>query len=352
MIGRRAVALVAVFGFGVLGCSGLVGGSAAAMPRAPRLVRDSRGLVLHLKWRLVARGPTDAVAANERYVAIVRGASAEITLVDEQTSTRRTLSPPECAALDNEGPPMFGGSWLMVSCGPDAYQLYDLASGQWLGFTPSPQCGYSPPLKGMCGPVGVGSVWVKLATSFGCEAHCGIYYYLQNILTGELIPDPITPGGTTLDDLNSASGSVPLCPPLRYPQSFSDVGPGPGTLQFSGPFALASGISVHHLERCGSHLNLAVPDALLSSRAVVLLGLRRDHCKKRPFGLGCTIHYHVRGVYLRGLRKFTAALPGHSSPGPLVVGLTRQRIYVEAPYPYGRLWAGTLPTPTTSRHHH
>jgi hypothetical protein len=376
MIGRRVVALVAVFGLSVLVCSGLVGGSAAAAPRAPRQVRSSRALVLHLKWQVVARGSTAGAAANERYVAIVQaaGASVEIRLIDEQTGTRHTLTPRDCAAPDNEGPPLFGGRWLMFSCGPEAYQLYDLASGQWRGFAPSPQCGYSPPLKGTCTAVGVGSGWVKLVTSFGCDAHCRLFFYLQNILTGELIPDPITPGGTTLDDLNSASGSVPLCPPLRYPKTLDKLGWELGKLQFSGPFALAYGvvhppskrpITVYHLERCGSHLTLTLPEAelgvygsppLLSSRAVVSLGLHKDHCMKRPFGLACTSHYYLRGVYLGGLRRFTAALPRttvpqYSLPGQ-VVGLTRRRIYVEAPYPDGPLWAATLPTPARSRHHH
>jgi hypothetical protein len=315
----------------------------------------------------LARGSA-VVATNDRYAVLVGGAggvSHEITLIDEQTGTQQWLAPPDCPAPDNEGPPMFGGPWLMFSCGPDAYQLYDLSSGQWVSFTPSQQCGYRTSSdNGLCIAVGVGSGWVKLVTSFGCQAHCSASFYLQNILTGELISDPITPGGTTFDDLNSPSGSVPLCPPLRYPTN--------GTLGFSGPFALASGtvyspaegaITVYHLERCGSHLNLTVPDAnagangpppWLSSRAVVSLGSRKVHCRKRPFGLACTFHSFVRGLYLRGLRTFTAELPKitvpqYASPGQ-VVGLTRQKIYVEAPGQ--QVWTATLPARSTTRHDH
>ena len=164
------------------------------------------------------------VAANDRYVVVNKdgGPSAQITLIDVQTTRRQALSPPDCPALDNEGPPVLGGPWLMVSCGPDAYQLYNLASGQWVSFSPSPQCGYSPRLgKAGCQPVGVGSRWVKLETTDGtCSEHCLVIYDLQNILTGALQPDPITAGGVLFDDLNSPSGSASLCPPLRYPRSY------------------------------------------------------------------------------------------------------------------------------------
>ena len=158
---------------------------------------------------------------------------------------------------------------------------------------------------------------------------------------------------------------MPLCAPLRYPTSENaDAGDAQelGSLQFTGPFALAFGnfysvrerlVIDYRLERCGSRHVLGIQNAsphyppFISSRAVVSLGLRQV---RSP-----TNHYYVSGVYLHGLRQFTASLPTttvspYSWPGE-VVGLTRRTIYVDAPSPDGTLWAATLPELPTSRRH-
>lgn len=227
--------------------------------------------------------------------------------------------------------------------------MYNLASRRWLRYTPSSQC------DGSCIASGVGSHWVKLGTSHGCEQHCGWYIYLQSISTGKLIPDPVTPGGTTFDDLNAPSGAVSLCFPLRYPQNYYPMGPGP--LQFSGPFALASEnrysqsegvITVYHLKRCGSHLSLTVPEVgtrrvsnppFLTSRAVIFeLAKRGDS------------HPRLAGRYLPSLRPFTAALP--KAPGAYMelVAATQRMLYAQNQY-HNQLWAARLATPETSSHH-
>lgn len=364
MTRRRLVLVIARCSVGILACSAMLAAPAAATPRPAHLG-------LHLRWRLVTRGAL-AVASNDRYVAIVKGfgASARITLIDEQTRTRRTLLPPTCPALDDEGAPMFGGPWLMVSCAPDASELYDTTSAQWVSFVTSPQCGNTPYQgPGLCGVVGVGRRWVKLETTGGCAEHCQTYYYLQNIATGQLKPDPITAGGRVLDDLDAPSGVVALCAPLRYATRYADdiLALVPGTLQFSGRYALASegvpsqngGATTYRLEACGSRHVIDVANAslqfppLMSSRAVVSLGARKYHCHNSPTGLTCATHYYIRGIYLRGLREFAAALPkaaGSQTSGE-IVGVTRLTVYVQAPYPGGSLWAAALPPPPTARGH-
>ena len=141
----------------------------------------------------------------------------------------------------------------MVGC-----DLYDLNSGGWSSFQISSQCSG-------CGVVGIGRYWVKLASP---QEYQGPYpypptFWEQNISTGQLMSDPITPGGTVFDDLNAPSGSSPLCPPLHYPTAQQRYATTTGGLTFlgSGPnqFALTAGIDGIRLRRCHSNLNLVVP---------------------------------------------------------------------------------------------
>jgi len=321
-------------------------------------------LVLHLRWRLVASGST-YVAASDRYVLIVKdsdSASAVARMLDQQTGMQRALSPPDCPSPDYSsyletgarlGGPLFGGPWLMVTCIAKPYELYNLASGQWTSFTPSPQCGYSPRLgQGACVAVGVGSGWVKLFTTDGlCQAHCGVYYHLQNIFTGEFIADPATPAGTILDDLNAPSGSSRMCAPLRYPRSFNgdiqawDL----GLLSLYGKFALASGgvpdkggdITAYRLQHCGTRLNLAIdtnpyypaispgPFAppVASSRAVIWTR---------------TSDGTLAGRLLPSLQPFTIRPP---APGVTPAALTKRTIYVRSASG-NQVWAAALSLPT------
>jgi hypothetical protein len=268
---------------------------------------------------------------------------------------------PNCPTPNNEGGPIFGGPWLMFSCGPDAYVLYDLANDQWVSFTPSSQCGYSPTLgQGACGVIAVGSGWVKLgATDGACIEHCGEARYLQNIQTGDFQPDLVTPGGTSFDDLNAASGSSPLCSPLRYPSSLNP-GTGasqPGSLTFYGHFALAAGdiynpvaglVTAYHLQRCGTRLSLAIDTnpyypgpspgvfapPVASSRAVIWVRTSDGALVGRFFPSLQRFMIRVPAGWISGRsRRPHAVMP---------VALSQHTIYVTT-FPSNQLWAAALP---------
>lgn len=292
-------------------------------------------VTLHLRWRLVATKVAYA-AGSDRYAAIIEygapGTASSIILVDEQQSVRETITPSGCPqALST----MFGGGYLLVVCSYGSYQLFNIASGQWVAVSPSCPSGW------FCQPAGIGRYWLKLAGVPECE-HCTRSDLLQDLSTGAVKQDPAAPGGRIYDDLNTPSGSRPLCSPLRYP---SDTGlpaaSAPG-VTFEGPFALTIGnhytireglTPVYGLRRCGSPMDLQIPPdnpptPLISSGAVVWQN-------------GAT---RLAGRYLPSLRPFTAVgapLPQNPYGRILLAALTRRTIYMLADS--GELWAATLP---------
>jgi hypothetical protein len=299
-------------------------------------------LVLKVKWRLVVGSDLlDAayVMANDRYVTFQRGSSypGRLTLIDELTGRRKQLSGPGCPT---PVPDTFGGPWLLVVCPgtalvPGTYELYNLSNGSWVPFQVSPQCKFT------CEPVAVGRYWWKLLTDEGIYPYGPSDYYLQNISTGQFERDPATPGGTVFDDLNAPSGSVPLCPPLRYPSVYPRGGPYLGSISFYGQFALTAdeppgATSLYQLRRCGSRLNQSLSDSsdpylaapVASSRAVITT---HD---------GITLH----GWFLPNLRRFTirTALRDYVTPA----AITDRTIYI---FTHGQLWAATLPPQHRSR---
>lgn len=69
------------------------------------------------------------------------------------------------------------------------YQLYNPSNGSWTPFQTSPQC------NGGCEPVGVGRYWLKVVSDEGePDGYPVADYYLPNITTGQVDPDPATPG--------------------------------------------------------------------------------------------------------------------------------------------------------------
>ena len=271
------------------------------VPSVMATAKHAGPVVLHLRWQLVTTEP-GYVAADDRYVAIVKDrypAVSELTLIDQQTHTRRDLSAPGCS-----GPlyPSFDSPWLVVTCVYGSYRFYSLAGRRWSSFVVSPQC------QGACEVVGVGRDWAKITSDEGpCYEHCANNYFLQSLATGVFRPDPVTPGGKTFDDLNVPSGSRRLCSPLRYPRSFNGAAQRwePGSLVFDGQFALASGDVLtpdaggavfHRLERCGSQLNDVIPSAtpVLASSSVVI---------------GTPSSGQLAGRFLPTLQRFSARLP-------------------------------------------
>ena len=317
-----------------------------AAPSAFATVRKSSPGLSKVKWRLVVRSGLGGaiggagVVANDRYVAFVHGPPSvfadRLTLIDERTGRRTQLSGPDCA---NPIPMTFGGPWLLVTCPGVAgvaatYQLYNLSNGSWGPFQVSPQC------RGSCSLVAVGRYWVKIVSDEGePDGYPMFDSYLQNIATGQFEADPATPGGTLFDDLSAPSGSVSLCPPLRYPSFLAREGTFLGQLTFYGQFAVTSedvpGSSVAwRLRRCGSNLGLVIgdetePAPVASPRAVVTT---RDE-----------ITFH--GLFLPSLRRFAirTALRG----GVSLLAVTDRTIYVGKFYGPAQLWAAALP----SAHH-
>ena len=319
-----------------------------AAPLASATARKSSPGLSKVKWRLVVRSGLGGaiggagVVANDRYAAFVHGSvylPDQLTLIDEQTGSRRQLSGPDCAS---PVPMTFGGPWLMVTCPGVAglaatYQLYNLSDGSWAPFQISSQC------RGFCGPVAVGRYWVKIVSDEGSPAGYPFSdYYLQNIATGQFERDPATPGGTVFDDLSASSGSVPLCPPLQYPSVFPREGPFLGQLTFYGQFAMTfgqelegspayPGVETSSLRRCGSKLNLVISadghTPVASSRAVVTT---RDD-----------ITFH--GLFLPSLRRFTIRLPLSLQGDPSLLAVTDRTIYIGTFYGPAQLWAATVP---------
>jgi hypothetical protein len=313
-------------------------GSAAGV-RAP--------LALQLRWRLVTGQPNYA-AANDRYAAIIKDqypAPSPLKLIDEQTGRKQQVAVPGCSRPLS---PMFGGPWLFVTCSYGSYELYNLTSHQWRAVALSSQC------QGACSPVAVGRYWIKIDTDLGpaCGDHCGANYFLQNIRTGELKPDPVTPGGRAFDDLNAVSGSAALCAPLRYPRLYDGAAQRweAGRLTFDGEFAVAEGGGVgtlYTLERCRSSVRHTEPGILLagspflSSRAMAwTYRVRR----------GRSVSFRLGGWLLPSTQRFTAALPSSlQKKGAVVAALSKRTVYVQAWG--GQLWAASLLTPTKRRLH-
>jgi len=213
---------------------------------------------------------------------IVDSDRRELTLIDEQTHQQRTLTPSNCFINTPGDQVQLDGPWLIVGCGvldtPGfTYRLYDISRGQWTPFAISAQC------PGYCRVVSIGRYWVKILSNQQVEFYEPDVPYLQNIQTGSLIPDAISPGGRTYDDLNSPTGSSRLCSPLRYPTYYpSHYPPQAGSLVFYGQFALVTDEQVSAIDqrtilrRCHSQLKIRIPTtggaSVLASSGAVMAG--------------------------------------------------------------------------------
>ena len=323
-------------------------------------------VVVHPNWRVVAPNEPSSVVANDRYVGILHGYTGrvQLTLIDEQTGAEEMLSPPSCWQLS--APLLLGGPWLMVGCGnPDTpdltYMLYNIASGQWTPFTISSQC------SGPCSVVAIGSYWVKILSP-PAMYHLPPVAYLQNIQTGSLISDPVSPGGQIYDDLSAPAGPTRLCAPLSYPTVYTPAGAQPGSVAFYGDFALlvgqhlvgtgpnaVPGPRVASLQRCNSGLNMTIP--FPSDIDLMNSG--------EPFASSAAVMVTVDGKALDGwllpsLQRFSLTPPaatqvkpcGGNPPGSPVeqnevipVALSARTIYVRNRCGTQQLWAASLPSP-------
>lgn len=296
-------------------------------------------VVLHLKWRLVSPIVNGTVIANNRFLffptqLVAAEGTRQGVLVDTRTGKRTSIAactpsntivaPGGAIGSGVEGSPDLGGPWFMLKCG-EAANLYNPSTGRWTEISAptsleqQPTCPTPPYFPGTSPPVHVGTYWIR----WGCE--------LQNISTGMVKSDPVTRGGTIYDDLNAPSGVARLCSPLRYPGAR-------GVLNFyDGRFALIgkqSGGPGDHLLRCGSRLNLTMPNAApaipIDSQAMV--GATRT--KHGPV---------IQGLFFPSLRRFVIHPPHRFGSTPAPVALSQRTLYVQTAGLGGELWAAQLP---------
>lgn len=311
----------------------LIGGWGPVAAAKPQDHAPSRLVMLHLRWRLVARGGT-VVAASGRYVLFV--ADSRDALIDQQTGKRMSISAPGCANA------IFGGPWLMLECSSNGaaqdVKLLQLDTRQWrtVGIAASCVSGTTT----SCEPVAVGADWIRLETTcYHCYEPSFSY---QNISTGRVAKDPTVAGGRTIADLNSPALAHELCRPLRVPRFWNpDLGAWEaGSLNFYAGFAVAQGSppgALPHasLERCGTRLDVPLPGFFAGSdRMIVWQVLPRK----------------IGGRFLPGLQRFRISLPASiSASHGRIVALSTRTLYVQAPtagspaYDDGPLWAATLP---------
>lgn len=294
-------------------------------------------LVLKPRWRLklawlgTVNGPnfngpnSSPVVANSRYVAFVtyRGFGAswptrpKTVLIDKRTGKQRVLTRSPCA-----GSITIGGPWLMCTVSPVSAWLYNLRRGGWTNV-------HTPCLGELCDQAAVGTYWIKtFGVSHGLP---GVPIRpsvgLVNIRTGSVIGDPAIPGGSTSDDLNSASGQQGLCPPLRYPPDVVV-----GSVTFYGRFALIANGGIPQLQACKSQLNLRLGAPWAASTNAVVWSTP-------PVQAG---RYLMQGVFLPSLRHFTIRLPRDLAGGISAIAVSGRSLYVDSNT--GHLWTAQLPT--------
>ena len=310
-----------------------------AVPEAAAQAPPGRSTeIVHPSWHRVA-GNVESVSPGGRYLALT-GLRGGVTLYDKQTKTRQPIVPPACPAGGGDGGAAFGGPWLAFECpsaaGGALLDLYDLEDETWSETSINSE-GCDQSLGTACQVDGIGSTWIRLMQSNGL-AHATYTWYLQNIATGEVEPDPAdAPGPPVQDDLDTASGTATLCAAVTAPAFHSAYGPTDGApiasfwhqfgnyLLITGTAEDEGGGSPDHLYRCGSSRALLdLPrDTFVSTQAVV-----HQNAAGARFP-------RLNGRFLPSLRSFSVL-----RPKGLVVAMSNRTIYTIF---YGALWAGTLP---------
>jgi hypothetical protein len=321
---------IALLGAALLG--GVTAGSAdsANTPAKPPLVR--------LHWHPVATG-VGVVAADERYLAYATAAG--VTLIDQQTGVRTTL--PQSACPTAWPLELFlGGPWLAGCPDPQAQQpytrLYNVPGHYWLT-VPGPACGECPGAGcSQCAVVAVGSHWIELRTLPGCPEHCVSGKLLQEISTGKAEPDPVRPRVSFRENLDSPSGTSPLCPPLRYPAVYNGatLQLEPGVLTILGQFALTTfgygGTDL--LERCHSSWRRWLYGQAIGSSQMVLWSDNYWVSPRSP----------NHGLLLGSLRLFNFYIPRRVDAGAELQGVAVSRRTIYALSASHTLWAANVPT--------
>lgn len=337
-------------------CLALVTNGTVARARATVHARQALApVVLRPKWHLLASRGVAVVAASGRYTYVGRW-SGSATVIDEQTKRTIRLAPPAGCFFETELPPI-GGSWVVASCHSPSGELmlYSMRHANWTRVIPdtarmcalNPDCGTSYP-RSMCSAqyAAIGNRWIEF--SFGCGYHSGtVTQPLQHIRGGQVIDAPGTAipglpgGGTDILDLNSSTGTRPLCSPLRVATH--------GNFVTDGRFAVAENNLNENvsLEHCGSRSPTKIGRGIFSANArAVLMSVGSNRSE-------------LGGVFLPSRRRFNLRLPrqvaslcARELPFVCIQGLelTRRAVYVLTDR--AQLWsAGSPMLPTTGQQH-
>lgn len=279
----------------------LAGNPAQAAKAKPPLVR--------LRWSLVARGVT-SLDASDRYLAYAT--STGMTLVDQQTHARSELDFSPCP--DAQPPyPLLGGPWV-AECGQFGTPFAYYNGAAW-DTVPYSGCRF-------CAPIAIGSQWIELLDNACPQPHCVAATYLQNITTGAVESDPVQPHVSFREDLDSPTGTSPLCAPLRYPalvdRSVDQLEP--GRLTMLGQFALTTfGNVTNVLERCHSKWRVRLNGPALGSSQMIVWG-------KGLWEWPGTRHH---GLLMPSLRRFDFYVPRRVQPAfPTELALSGRTFYV------------------------
>jgi hypothetical protein len=285
-------------------------------------------VVLHLKYRLVARGVVSP-SVSGAYVGFSQYPShgpERFVLINDRTG-KRIVMPRGCDGG------VVGVAWVALYCGnltgpafSPFYGLYNVQKRKLRRFPCDAVCQQDYDNANL---VAVGSRWLEVQVQanqscgdgvhYGCGPTTDIYY---NIRTGE--PRVTSVGQSTIVDLNSPTLTRALCPPL--------IGP---LWWFDGTFALVQAANGILLERCGS--NLEMPLVTATSYAETVLANTEAVAVCSDSGTGQS------GIFLPSLRRFTFTVPKNpfnANACPTVLGV-RHLYYDDAK---ARLWAAALPS--------
>ncbi len=293
-------------------------------------------------------------------------ANQAVMLIDDQTGRRTTISRAGCSPIQPSADEPLDLPLVPFNCSTTATPapaLYSPSTRRWRTVSPSPAitdpCGdYSYLCDIQDFLAAAGSRWLEyIQSDCPMDEHCSFSNVFQNIDTGEVRKDPS--GGRTTIDLNAANLPRTLCRPLTEPTAAQlFAGPGPGSMIFSGSFALAIGTDENavpevHLERCGTHLHRLLTKGPYPAGRLAAGANTREAVwmtKPRPF---------LNALSLPSLTPFTIKLPrrildGACSPSHYLtcvseIALTQHRLYLLIT-PTQQLWAAPIELPRRSPH--
>lgn len=267
-------------------------------------------------YRVVAH---HGMATNGPYTVLWSGRRGEVgTFIDEQTGRRRRVTLPAGCRSGGRVSPVLGDSWLLADCGHGRVDLYSPAGHEWRAVTVAPACRNYKSKAGGCIPIAVGTDWIEYDKQ---SIRLGDSFIFQNLATGAVRRDPTNT--TTLPDLDSPVLAQRVCPPLRVPPH--------GTLTFDGRFALAEGAAGTFIEKCGSHLHVAVSsDTVAAAPDSIVWSVSPTSAPS--------------GVFLPSLRRFTIAPPpGHSFIVDVELGIRHIYITVATGGGGADVWSAPAP---------